>query len=456
MKLNFDFTATVGEMKPMHGVGQPPIFGINTSLFHFLGEAGIPYSRLHDVGGLYGGNMFVDIHNVFRDFDADENDEESYDFAFTDILIAELVKNGIEPIYRLGETIENYNYVKAYRIFPPKDYLKWAKICEHVILHYNYGWANGFHYGIKYWEIWNEPDNGRDNLENMMWQGTPEQYYELYDVTAKHLKSVFGDEIRVGGYASCGFRYVVSNPRAFGIDAESAGDEFGDGRSKSFLDFFEGFFKYISEHKTPLDFFSWHSYLSVKSTLIAAKYLEKRLGELGYGDVELQLNEWNNGYEDMADADAALRNTIRLRGTGLAAAKALGMMCAMHDTKNRLLCFYDAGFGTSYYRGMFDPKTREPEPLYYAFLAFDTLYQLKTRVKCEGACREIYALAAANGEKRAAVIANAEDGDAELLTNLPEELSAYIIDDTRRLSKIEINNSKFIIPSGSILLFTEE
>ena len=27
-----------------------------------------------------------------------------------------------------------------------------------VIKHYNSGWANGYHYNIKYWEIWNEPD----------------------------------------------------------------------------------------------------------------------------------------------------------------------------------------------------------------------------------------------------------------------------------------------------------
>ncbi len=456
MELRFDFGTRLGKIKPMHGVGQPPIFGMNTSLFHYLGEAGIPFSRLHDVGGMFGGNLFVDIHNVFRDFEADVDDEASYDFAFTDLLIAELIKNGIEPIYRLGETIENYNYIRAYRIFPPKDPLKWAKICEHIILHYNHGWANGFHYGISYWEIWNEPDNGRDNAENMMCQGTPEEYYELYDVAAKHLKAVFGDEIKVGGYASCGFRYVISNPRAFGIDADSAGEGYGDGRSKSFLNFLEGFFKYISERKSPLDFFSWHSYLSVKSTLIAARYIEKRLSELGYGDVELQLNEWNNGYEDMADADAALQNTIRLRGTGLAAAKALAMMCAMQGTKNDILCFYDAGFGTSYYRGMFDPKTREPEPLYYAFVAFNKLYEMGTEAKCEGACQEIYALAATDGIKNAAVIANAGEEDRELFTNLPAELSAFTVSDTKRLSKVEIDNTHFVIPAGCILLFIAE
>ena len=37
-----------------------------------------------DVAGAYGGGVFVDIPNIFRDFDADENDPASYDFYYTD------------------------------------------------------------------------------------------------------------------------------------------------------------------------------------------------------------------------------------------------------------------------------------------------------------------------------------------------------------------------------------
>ena len=40
----------VKKMKPMHGGGQPPITGTGSfAYFHYLKEAGIPYSRLHDV-----------------------------------------------------------------------------------------------------------------------------------------------------------------------------------------------------------------------------------------------------------------------------------------------------------------------------------------------------------------------------------------------------------------------
>jgi len=45
---------------------------------------------------------------------------------------------------------------------------------KHVVMHYNKGWANGFTYGIKYFEIWNEPDF------SPFWAGTGEQYHELY------------------------------------------------------------------------------------------------------------------------------------------------------------------------------------------------------------------------------------------------------------------------------------
>ena len=50
---------------------------------------------------------------------------------------------------------------------------------KHVVMHYNKGWANGFHYGIRYWEIWNEPDF------MPFWGGTPEEFRELYKTIAE-------------------------------------------------------------------------------------------------------------------------------------------------------------------------------------------------------------------------------------------------------------------------------
>ena len=89
-QITVDFSKITGRIKPMHGVGQPPLLGTSTSMFHYLKEAGIPFSRLHDVGGWFGGNLWVDIPNIFRDFNADPLDPASYDFTFTDILMAAL------------------------------------------------------------------------------------------------------------------------------------------------------------------------------------------------------------------------------------------------------------------------------------------------------------------------------------------------------------------------------
>ena len=84
-KLHVNFEEIIGKIKAMHGIGQPPLgsWGFGTEHFHYLKEAHIPFSRLHDVGGVFGGNLWVDIPNIFRDFDADETLEENYDFVPT-------------------------------------------------------------------------------------------------------------------------------------------------------------------------------------------------------------------------------------------------------------------------------------------------------------------------------------------------------------------------------------
>ena len=88
-EVKVDFGKAVGPVKRVNGVGQPPLVGklAGWPMFHYLKEAGIPYSRLHDVGGWLGGGLFVDIPVLFPNFDADENDPKSYRFAYTDSLL---------------------------------------------------------------------------------------------------------------------------------------------------------------------------------------------------------------------------------------------------------------------------------------------------------------------------------------------------------------------------------
>ena len=208
-KLHIDFDRALGRVRPMHGVGQPPLTGIDNRMFHYLKEAGVPYSRPHDAGGDFGGGVYCDISCVFPDFSRDPADPDAYCFEFTDNLLAGLVENGVEPFYRLGEAIENHQRLRRYTTNPPADYDKWARVCEGVIRHVNEGWANGHHFGIRYFEIWNEPDNDIPNRDNQMWSGSMEDYFRLYDVASKYLKSRF-PKLQIDGYAACGF-YAEAN-----------------------------------------------------------------------------------------------------------------------------------------------------------------------------------------------------------------------------------------------------
>lgn len=404
-KIKVDFSKITGKMKPVHAVGQPPIIGWSSDkLFHYLTEAGIPYARLHDVGGGFGGGKFVDIPNVFPDFNADPDDPASYDFTWTDPLITSLMNAKVEPYYRLGVTIENEVWRKAYRVNPPEDPEKWAKICAGVIRHYTKGWANGFEYDIKYWEIWNEPEctNGR----RVMWTGTWEQYLELYDVTSKLLKAEF-PEIKIGGYASIGF-YALKE-----MDPESTWCK----DCQSYIDLFLQFMQYIKDHNCPMDFFSWHSYDEPKYTALYANYVAEKLKEYGYGHAEQHLNEWNCGPQN--------------RDKACHAAATAGFLISMQNSPVDIGMFYDARCGTSIYGGLFNPMTLRPLKSYWAFPAFNELYRRKDQVEAESDTEDLYVAAAAGDPEGAVLIVNFrnETLDLELDLGGKEITSCRLTDD---------------------------
>lgn len=420
MSVKIDFTKNLGKIKPMHGVGQPPFYGARSfPMFHYLTEAGIPFSRLHDVAGPYGGGRFVDIPNLFRDFDADPEDPASYDFTFTDCLITALMDAKVEPFFRLGVTIENDMTIKAYRIHPPKDPEKWAVICEKVIRHYTEGWADGFRYNIRYWEIWNEPDNHFDPKINQMWTGTPEEYYELYNVTAKHLKKCF-PHLKIGGYSSCGF-YAIAAP--------------SPAREQSYLGFFDNFLRSVKENGAPLDFFSWHSYAGISDTMKFAAYAREQLDRYGFTDTETTCNEWNP--------------EVNLRGTGRHAALTTGMMLAMQNSPLDSAMFYDARYGTSIYGSLFNPLTAAPFPAYYGFLAFNELYLLGTQAEVCCDDEGVYALAAYKGTEGCIVLANTSAADVPLKLEMDGAVTeCRILDGERLLSGCRLPEE---IPGNTVL-----
>ncbi len=439
-KLDVNFNNITGKIKAMHAVGQPPWLGINGSYLHYLTEAHIPYSRLHDMGGPYGGFVYVDIPNVFRNFDADENDPASYDFAFTDILVSKLVESGCMPYYRLGVTIENYVEVKSYRIDPPKDFNKWARICEHIIRHYREGWANGFNFDIVYWEVWNECDNEPDPKKNPMWNGTKEQYYQLYDVTAKHLKSCFGSSIKVGGYASSGLYSVLEDPKKYGIDLPPTVEDIPRYRNENFMAFFLGFIEYIKQNRSPIDFFSWHSYASIASTVTMERFVEKILNDNGYGDIEIHVNEWCNA------------NKFELRGTSYASATLAEMMVKMQKTECDIMCYYDARIGASVYGGLFDPCYHKPLCTYYSIKAFGELYALGSEVECSCDGR-LDVLGASDGNKKAVLLVNVNE-EQTVECDLPN-MRAFLIDQDNLFTPIAFDGKSVNLKKNQVVLIMD-
>ena len=135
--INTDLSLITGKIKPMNAVNNGPL-GMSergTSNFEDYKALEIPYARNHDASFFdgYGGEHTVDVHRIFKNFDADENDPASYVFEPTDEYVKNTYLAGTKVFYRLGASIE-HGY--KYGTYPPKDNMKWARICEHIIKHY--------------------------------------------------------------------------------------------------------------------------------------------------------------------------------------------------------------------------------------------------------------------------------------------------------------------------------
>ena len=426
--LKVDFDERVGAVKPVNGVGQPPVLGYTGfGMFRYLKEAGIPYSRLHDVGGAYGKNIFVDVPNLFRNFDADETDPANYDFAFTDLLLANLVENGVEPYFRLGVSIENRADIRAYRVLPPKDYAKWARICEHIIRHYTEGWANGFKWKISRWEIWNEPEGHETPETNCMWRAPFSEYCRFYEVASKHLKSKF-PHLMIGGYASCGF-YAVTKSRHHVQNV---------GRYSHLLKSFHEFVAYVREHKCPLDFFSFHCYDDPGPAVIQNQYVRDYLDANGFASTLLSLNEW------------IPFTAIRQPGSARQAAYIASMLAVMQNGPIDDAEIYDARCARGTYSPFFDPATGRPRKAYWVYYMFNELRMLGNAVRASSPYENVYAVASDDGHGSGAVLlANISRAAVPLRFDFDgrEIVSCRVIDETRTYEDAPLPD---MIPADSV------
>jgi xylan 1,4-beta-xylosidase len=216
--------------------------------------------------------QFCQATEIFPDWNADPEKAESYHFAESDKFIQAIRETGAEVYYRIGRS-----FGADYTDLP--DFDKFAAVAKHIAMHYNQGWANGFHDKIRYWEFWNEPDLP------LFWTETPEKFYVLYEKTARALKSV-DPSMKVGA------------------DAQALGFNAGPYR--------EGLIEYCAAHNVPLDFYSWHHYAMTSAdpydmVRIGAD-IRRLLDTQGFPKAESVLSEWN------LTPDFTERERARLQG----------------------------------------------------------------------------------------------------------------------------------------------
>jgi len=178
---------------------------------------------------------YVRFHAILHDevgvYNEDEHGTPVYNFAYVDEIYDGLLKNGVRPVVEISfmpkklafnpDALHPFWYKQ--NVSPPKSLKRWDDLviafARHLVERYGIGEVAQW-----YFEVWNEP-----NID--FWNGIPRQasYFELYDHTARALKSV-SPRLRVGGPATAAAAWV------------------------------DDFLRYATEHKVPVDFVSTHGY----------------------------------------------------------------------------------------------------------------------------------------------------------------------------------------------------
>lgn len=288
--VSVDAGAVIGRLRSLQGVNGAPAPGMHKPPgFTFGGwnmpqsvdvsrgyrEARIDIVRTHDAYGPgdidarfttppsptgFNVSSARNALDIFPDASADPEDPQSYHFAPTDRLVASIVAIGAQAIFRLGRS-------ETSEVTPPKDFDRYASVVEHIVLHYNRGWAHGYHYGLRYWEVWNEPD-----LAKLFWGGTPQQFYELYAKLARAVK-------RADPAA------LVGGPTLAKPNNDSP--------------YQDGFLRFVRARHVPLDFYSWHWYATDSDDPLdfvrIAREVRARLDRFGFTHTLSALDEWNYG-----------------------------------------------------------------------------------------------------------------------------------------------------------------
>jgi xylan 1,4-beta-xylosidase len=171
-------------------------FGYDESNFTTMKYGRQLLPELHDLSPV---PVYIRAHHLFTSgdgtaklkwsstnvFSLDATGKPVYNFTILDQIFDEYKAAGVRPMVELGfmpkdlaSGTMDYEYpypntIRGSVQSPPKDYSMWGELCRRVVEHFvqRYGRAE---VATWYFEVWNEPDIS-------YWQGTPEQYFKLYD-----------------------------------------------------------------------------------------------------------------------------------------------------------------------------------------------------------------------------------------------------------------------------------
>ena len=158
------------------------------------------------------GFRYVRFHGVLdRDvgvYTVDAQGRPDYNFTYVDQIYDGLLRQGVRPFVELSfmppdmasrQQTQGFWYDPI--VAPPGQWALWSDLMQRFARHLvaRYGVAEVSQW---YFEVWNEPNGS-------FWGGDPEQatYFQLYDLTARALKSV-SPRLRVGGPATAQAAWV--------------------------------------------------------------------------------------------------------------------------------------------------------------------------------------------------------------------------------------------------------
>lgn len=303
-------------------------------------ECGFTYLRMH--------GLFCDDMGVYRE---DRSGRPEYNWQYIDKLYDFLESIGMKPFVELSfmpsDLASGSQTIFWWKgnVTLPKDFTKWADFIRAFTVHVTQ------RYGEKevsqwYFEVWNEPNLGG------FFAGKQSDYFHLYDVTARAIKSV-SPTYRVGGPATAGCGWIPE------------------------------FIQFCATNPAPVDFVSTHTYavdrgfldetghagtvLSPDPRAIYGDMINtrKKISDSPIPNLELHFTEWSASYtpsdpiHDSYQSAAFILDKIKGAGASVNSMSYWVFTDIFEEAGPRFTPFH-GGFGLVNYQGI-------NKPAFYAY-----------------------------------------------------------------------------------------